>query len=41
MGIIANTLLCTLGGIGIAEGDSAGLYAFVGQAGGANGMLLI
>ena len=38
--ILANTLPVTPGGIGIAEGASAGLYALVGQAGGANGMLL-
>ena len=38
--ILANTLPFTPGGIGVAEGASAGLYALVGQAGGANGMLL-
>lgn len=38
MGIIANTLLCTPGGIGIVEGAVAGLYALVGQTGGANGV---
>ncbi|MEA1867473.1 MAG: lysylphosphatidylglycerol synthase transmembrane domain-containing protein [Thermodesulfobacteriota bacterium] len=38
--ILANALPFTPGGIGVAEGASAGLYAFVGQAGGANGMLL-
>lgn len=38
--IIANTLPLTPGGVGVAEGASAGLYALVGQAGGANGMLL-
>ena len=38
--ILANTLPVTPGGVGIAEGASAGLYALVGQAGGANGMLL-
>jgi uncharacterized protein (TIRG00374 family) len=38
--IIANNLPVTPGGVGIAEGASAGLYALVGQAGGANGMLL-
>lgn len=38
--ILANTLPVTPGGIGIAEGASAGLYVLVGQAGGANGMLL-
>jgi len=38
--MLANTLPITPGGIGIAEGASAGLYALVGQAGGANGMLL-
>jgi uncharacterized protein (TIRG00374 family) len=38
--ILANTLPFTPGGIGVAEGASAGLYALVGVAGGANGMLL-
>lgn len=38
--ILANTLPFTPGGIGVAEGASAGLYAIVGQAGGANAMLL-
>ena len=38
--ILANTIPVTPGGVGIAEGASAGLYALVGQAGGANGMLL-
>ena len=38
--ILANTLPFTPGGVGVAEGASAGLYALVGQAGGANGMLL-
>ena len=38
--ILANILPVTPGGIGIAEGASAGLYALVSQAGGANGMLL-
>lgn len=38
--ILANTLPFTPGGIGVAEGASAGLYALVGRAGGANGMLL-
>ena len=38
--ILANTLPLTPGGVGVAEGASAGLYALVGQAGGANGMLL-
>jgi len=38
--IIANTLPLTPGGVGVAEGASAGLYSLVGQAGGANGMLL-
>ena len=38
--ILANTLPFSPGGIGIAESASAGLYALVGQAGGANGMLL-
>jgi len=38
--ILANTLPFSPGGIGVAEGASAGLYALLGQAGGANGMLL-
>ena len=38
--ILANTLPFTPGGVGVAEGASAGLYAMVGVAGGANGMLL-
>lgn len=38
--ILANTLPFTPGGIGIAEGTSAGLYTLVGHDGGANGMLL-
>jgi hypothetical protein len=38
--ILANALPITPGGIGIAEAASAGLYTIVGQAGGANGMLL-
>jgi len=38
--IIANTLPITPGGIGMAESASAGLYAMIGQAGGANGMFL-
>ena len=38
--IIVNTLPLTPGGIGLAEGASAGLYALVGVTGGANGMLL-
>ncbi len=38
--ILANTLPFTPGGIGVAEGASAGLYGLVGCAGGANGMLL-
>ena len=38
--IIANALPLTPGGVGVAEGASAGLYSLVGQAGGANGMLL-
>ena len=38
--ILANTLPLTPGGIGVAEGASAGLYAMLGLAGGANGMLL-
>lgn len=38
--IIANTLPLAPGGVGVAEGASAGLYSLVGQVGGANGMLL-
>lgn len=38
--MLTNTLPVTPGGIGIAEGASVGLYALIGQAGGANGMLL-
>jgi uncharacterized protein (TIRG00374 family) len=38
--LLANTLPFTPGGVGVAEGASAGLYALIGQAGGANGMLL-
>jgi uncharacterized protein (TIRG00374 family) len=38
--ILANTLPISPGGLGVAEGASAGLYSLVGQAGGANGMLL-
>jgi len=38
--ILANAIPITPGGIGIAEAASAGLYTIVGQAGGANGMLL-
>ncbi len=38
--ILANTLPFTPGGVGVAEGASAGLYALVYQGGGANGMLL-
>jgi hypothetical protein len=38
--ILANTLPLTPGGLGIAEAASASLYLLVGQAGGANGMLL-
>jgi uncharacterized protein (TIRG00374 family) len=38
--ILTNALPITPGGIGIAEAASAGLYAIVGQAGGANAMLL-
>lgn len=39
--VLANTLPLTPGGVGVAEGASAGLYAMVGLAGGANGMLLL
>ena len=38
--ILANTLPFTPGGIGVAEGAGAALYAMVGQTAGANGMLL-
>jgi len=38
--ILANCLPLTPGGVGIAEGTSAGLYALMGHVGGANGMLL-
>ena len=38
--ILANTLPITPGGIGVAEGVSAGLYSLIGQSDGANGMLL-
>jgi uncharacterized protein (TIRG00374 family) len=38
--ILANSLPITPGGLGIAEAASASLYNLVGQAGGANGMML-
>ncbi len=38
--ILANSLPVTPGGLGVAEAASASLYNLVGQAGGANGMLL-
>jgi hypothetical protein len=38
--ILANSLPITPGGLGIAEAASASLYNLVGQAGGANGMIL-
>ena len=40
MNIVANTFTFTPDGVGVTEGASAGLYALVGQAGGANGVLL-
>jgi uncharacterized protein (TIRG00374 family) len=38
--ILVNSLPITPGGLGIAEAASASLYNLVGQAGGANGMML-
>jgi hypothetical protein len=38
--ILANSLPITPGGLGVAEAASASLYSSVGQAGGANGMIL-
>jgi len=38
--ILANSLPITPGGLGVAEAASASLYNLVGQAGGANGMVL-